>query len=93
MNTSVRRSSNFALDQFVKSIMKALARQQPKPDALRVIFILNTLMMILSFGLYSVFTTQDLQVGNILPIWMVYTGIANIASFFPLVYFLANRKL
>jgi len=62
-----------------------------KPIALRVIFILNALMMILPFVFYGVFTSQNITVGDLKPIWMVYTGIAYIISFIFLVYCLLNR--
>lgn len=52
-----------------------------KPTQLRIIFILNALMMVLPFIFYYVFTTQDITVGTLDPMWMVYTGIAYIASF------------
>ena len=64
-----------------------------KPPALRVIFILNALMMVLPFVFYYVFTTRDITVGDLDPMWMIYTGIAYIASFAILVPFLIKRKL
>ena len=64
-----------------------------KPIPLRVIFILNALMMILPFVFYYVFTTQDITVGNLKPITMVYTGIAYILSFAVLVYFILKRNI
>lgn len=64
-----------------------------KPIPLRVIFILNALMMVLPFVFYYVFTTKNITVGDLDPIWMVYTGIAYIISFAVLVYFFINRKL
>ena len=73
--------------------MQSTTSQIKKPVALRVIFILNALMCVLPFGFYYVFTTQDITVGTLDPMWMVYTGIAYVASFVFLVYFLANRKL
>lgn len=63
-----------------------------KPVPLRVIFILNALMTILPFIFYWVFTSKNITVGNLNPIWMVYTGIAYIISFVFLVYCLKNRK-
>jgi hypothetical protein len=50
-------------------------------------------MMVLPFVFYYVFTTKDITVGTLDPMWMVYTGIAYIISFSILVYFLANRKI
>ena len=64
-----------------------------KPIALRVIFILNALMMILPFVFYYVFITNDIRIGNLDPMWMVYTGIAYIISFAILVYFLVKRNV
>ncbi|MBX2871276.1 MAG: hypothetical protein KTR30_04230 [Saprospiraceae bacterium] len=63
-----------------------------KPIPLRVIFILNALMTVLPFVFYYVFTTRNITVGTLDPIWMVYTGMAYIISFVILVYFLSNRK-
>lgn len=64
-----------------------------KPIPLRVIFLLNALMAILPFVFYWVFTTRNITVGDLDPLWMVYTGIAYILSFTFLVYYLKNRKL
>lgn len=72
--------------------MHSDTNQIKKPAALRVIFILNGLMCILPFIFYLVFTIQDITVGTLDPIWMVYTGIAYILSFALLIYFMANRK-
>lgn len=64
-----------------------------KPVALRVIFILNALMAVLPFVFYYVFITKKITVGNLNPMWMIYTGIAYIISFVFLVPCLKNRKL
>ena len=64
-----------------------------KPIPLRVIFILNALMTILPFVFYYVFTTKDITVGNLDPMWMIYTGIAYIISFAFLVYFIITRNI
>lgn len=72
--------------------MQSTSSSTGKPTALRVIFILNMMMMILPFIFYFVFTTRDITVGDLDPIWMVYTGIAYIITFIPLVYFLSRRK-
>jgi len=64
-----------------------------KPIPLRIIFILNALMMILPFVFYYVFTTKNISIGDLDPIWMVYTGIAYVVSFIFLAYCLKNRKL
>ena len=64
-----------------------------KPIPLRIIFLLNALMMVLPFVFYYVFTTRNITLGDLDPLWMVYTGIAYIVSFSILVYFLANRNL
>ena len=73
--------------------MQNSSNQVKKPVPLRVIFILNAMMMVLPFVFYYVFTTRNIQVGDLDPMWMVYTGIAYIISFGILVYFLVNRKL
>ena len=64
-----------------------------KPIQLRLIFILNALMMFLPFGFYYVFTTKDISIGGLDPIYMVYTGIAYILSFVLLVNFILKRNL
>ncbi len=74
-------------------VMSNSSNSIKKPAPLRVIFILNALMMLLPFVFYFVFTTKNITVGTLDPMWMVYTGIAYIISFAILVYFLANRKL
>lgn len=64
-----------------------------KPIPLRIIFFLNALMMVLPFVFYYVFTTKNITVGDLDPIYMIYTGIAYILSFVILVFFLVKRKL
>lgn len=64
-----------------------------KPIALRVIFILNALMMILPFIFYYVFTTKDIQIEGLNPTYMIYTGLAYITSFSLLVFFILRKKL
>lgn len=64
-----------------------------KPIPLRIIFLLNALMTILPFAFYYVFTTRNISVGTLDPIWMAYKGFTYIISFVVLVYFLINRKL
>ena len=64
-----------------------------KPIPLRVIFILNALMMVLPFIFYYVFTTQDVSIDGLDPMYMAYTGLAYIVSFIILVFFLVRRNL
>ncbi len=64
-----------------------------KPILLRIIFILNALMTILPFVFYYVFTTKDISIGGLEPIYMVYTGIAYIVSFALLVSFILKRNI
>lgn len=64
-----------------------------KPIPLRVIFILNALMMVLPFVFYYVITTQDIVIGGLNNMYMIYTGIAYIATFIPLVYFILQRNV
>ncbi len=64
-----------------------------KPIQLRIIFILNALMMFLPFVFYYVFTTKDISIDGLDPIYMVYTGIAYILSFALLVSFILKRNI
>ncbi len=64
-----------------------------KPIQLRIIFILNALMMILPFIFYYVFTTQDISIDGLDPIYMIYTGGAYILSFALLVFFILKRNI
>ena len=64
-----------------------------KPIALRIIFILNAIMMILPFVFYYVFTTKNISIGDLDPTWMIYTGIAYIISFVFLVRFILKRNI
>lgn len=73
--------------------MENLKTNIQKPIPLRVIFITNALITILPFIFYWVFTSKNITVGNLNPMWMVYTGIAYILTFIILVYCLKNRKL
>lgn len=69
------------------------AQKVQKPIQLRIIFILNALMMFLPFVFYYVFITNDITIGDLDPMWMVYTGIAYVATFPFLVYFILNRNI
>ena len=64
-----------------------------KPIQLRVIFTLNALMMILPFVFYYVFTTKNISIDGLDPIYMIYTGIGYIISFIILVTAILKRKL
>ena len=63
-----------------------------KPIPLRIIFILNALMMFLPFVFYYVFTTKEISIDGLDPMYMVYTGIAYIISFALLVFFILKRN-
>lgn len=73
--------------------METITKKIKKPIQLRIIFILNALMMILPFIFYYVFTTQEISIGNLDPIYMVYTGIAYILSFIFLVFFILKKNI
>jgi len=55
--------------------------QEKKPFQLRIIFILNALMMFLPFVFYYVFKAKNISIEGLDPMWMIYTGVAYIASF------------
>lgn len=63
-----------------------------KPIPLRVTFILNALMMILPFVFYTVISRNNIQIANLDPMWMIYTGLAYVASFIVLVSFILKRN-
>jgi len=63
-----------------------------KPIPLRVTFILNALMMVLPFVFYTVITRNNIQIANLDPMWMIYTGAAYIVSFALLVSFILKRN-
>ena len=73
--------------------MSATVQTVNKPIPLRVIFILNAIMMVLPFVFYAVITTKGIEIGGIKPISMVYTGLAYIASFGALVFFILKRNI
>jgi len=64
-----------------------------KPIPLRVIFILNALMMFLPFGFYAFFTSNDISIEGLNPMYMVYTGLGYIASFVILVGSILKKKI
>jgi len=78
---------------FISIIMNTTTTLNKKPAPLRVIFILNGLMMILPFVFYAVFTINDIKVGDLQNIYMVYTGLAYILSFGILIWTILNKKL
>lgn len=65
----------------------------PKPITLRIIFILNAIMMFLPFVFYYVITTNNITIGGLDPQLMLYTGVAYITSFIPLVFFILKRNI
>ncbi|WP_408031540.1 hypothetical protein [Tenacibaculum xiamenense] len=64
-----------------------------KPIPLRIIFILNAIMGLLPFIFYYVITSKNINIGDIQPIWIIYTGIAYFISFISLVVFILKRNL
>lgn len=64
-----------------------------KPLQLRTIFILNAIMAVLPFVFYAVFTTRNIEIEGLDPIYMVYTGAGYVASFIALVFFILQRNI
>ena len=62
-----------------------------KPIQLRIIFVLNFLMMFLPFLVYFLVTNNKIEM-DVVPLHVVYTGIAYIISFALLVYCILNKK-
>ena len=73
--------------------MTTTANSVNKPIQLRIIFILNALMMFLPFVFYYVFTTKNISIAGLDPIYMVYTGIGYILSFALLVNFILKKNI
>ena len=73
--------------------MKTTENMVKKPIQLRIIFILNALMMVLPFIFYIVITSKDITIGGLDPNWMIYTGLAYIASFILLVIAIFKRNM
>jgi len=68
----------------MKFIMTTKAKQSKKPIQLRIIFILNALMMFLPFLVYFLVTNNKIEM-DVVPMHVIYTGIAYIISFGALV--------
>jgi len=66
-------------------------KQAKKPIQLRIIFILNALMMFLPFLVYFLVTNNKIEM-DVVPMHVIYTGIAYIISFGALVYCILNKK-
>ncbi len=64
-----------------------------KPKTVTAVFILNVIMMILPFVFYTVFTTQNITIDGLDPMLMIYTGIAYIVSFVPLVISIRTKRI
>ena len=75
----------------MKFIMTTKAKQAKKPIQLRIIFILNALMMFLPFLVYFLVTNNKIEM-DVVPMHVIYTGIAYIISFGALVYCILNKK-
>ena len=73
--------------------MQTSIQKPKKPIPLRVIFLLNAMMAVLPFLFYYVFTSQNLSIGQLNPLWMVYTGLAYLISFAFLVYNILHRSI
>ena len=71
--------------------MTTKAKQAKKPIQIRIIFILNALMMFLPFFVYFLVTNNKIKM-DVVPMHVVYTGIAYIISFGALVYCILNKK-
>ena len=71
--------------------MTTKAKQAKKPIQLRIIFILNALMMFLPFLVHFLVTNNKIEM-DVVPMYVIYTGIAYIISFGALVYCTVNRK-
>ena len=71
--------------------MTKKAKQAKKTIQLTIIFILNSLMMFLPFLVYLLVTNNKIEM-DVVPMYVIYTGIAYIISFGALVYCTVNRK-
>ena len=50
-------------------------------------------MMVLPFVLYFIFTNKEVSIGELDPMYMIYTGIAYIVSFALLVFFILKQNI
>ena len=64
-----------------------------KPIPLRAIFILNALKILLSFGIYIVFTAKDISIGGLDPIFILYTALGYLATFGAMVFFILRKNI
>jgi hypothetical protein len=72
--------------------LSAEKKKVKKPLLLKVIIILNALMMFLPFLVYYLVTSEKI-VMDVVPIEVIFTGIAYIISFAVLMYFISKRNL
>ena len=64
-----------------------------KPIQLRIVFILNAILALLPYVFYYVFTSKNISIDGLKPIYFIYTGIGDISSFILMVYSILNKKL
>lgn len=66
--------------------------QLKKPVPVRAIFILNAIKILISFGIYVVFTTKGISVGGLDPNIILYTSLGYVATFGLMVLFIVRRQ-
>lgn len=64
-----------------------------KPAPLRVIFISNLILAFLPFVFYLVITKKGITVGELDPIWMIYTGVVYILTFLGTMASILKKKI
>ena len=64
-----------------------------KPVPLRIIFILNACKILLSFGIYIVFSIKDISIGGLDPILILYTALGYVATFGAMVFFILRKNI
>lgn len=64
-----------------------------KPVPVRAIFILNAIKILISFGIYTVFTTQGISIGGLAPSTILYTSLAYVATFAIMVLSILRRQV
>ena len=75
----------------IKNLNKLTMLQ--KPIQLRIVFILNVILALLPFIFYYVFSSKNISIEGLKPIYFIYTGIGYITSFIVMIYAILSKKI
>ncbi len=64
-----------------------------KPGVLRAVFIMNAIKILISLTFFTIFTLNDIQVGKVGPMMVLYTAFGYMAMFAGIVFSILRKNL